>query len=249
MIAYHGTPLTPDRALIGALARRHAMVSFYRPDQIAVVAEVCQSFALDNGAFSAWKAGEPVTDWEPYRIWAAEWLKHPGCDWVVIPDVIDGDEAANDRLIDWWVATQGTANAVPVWHLHESLDRLEMLVATWPRVALGSSGGFAKIGTVDWWQRMGEAMGVACDAERRPRTKLHGLRMLNPTVLSHIPLASADSTMVARNIGLDSRWSGTFTPASKTVRAVVLADRIEHHATAARWSGVHGHQMNLELLG
>lgn len=250
MIAYHGTPLTPDRALIQALTKRHAMVSFWRPDQVATVAEVCQSFALDNGAFSAWKHGTPIRDWTPYAAWADEWLRHPGCDWVVIPDVIDGSEQDNDDLIAWW-RDRGMRDAwsVPVWHLHESIERLARLVAEWPRVALGSSGAYATVGTDEWWARMAEAMAVACDAERRPKTKLHGLRMLNPTVLSHLPLASADSTMVARNIGIDQRWRGTFTPASKGVRAAVLVDRIEHHAVAARWSGVFGHQMNFELLG
>jgi hypothetical protein len=32
--------------------RRHAFVSFERPEQVALAAEICQSFALDNGAFS-----------------------------------------------------------------------------------------------------------------------------------------------------------------------------------------------------
>lgn len=250
MIAYHGTPLTPDRALVRSLSQRHAMVSFYRPDQVALVAEVCQSFCLDNGAFSAWKSGAPVTDWKPYVEWAKEWLLHPGCDWAIIPDVIDGSESDNNDLIAWWVQ-QGVRMewSVPVWHLHESLDRLELLIRNWPRVALGSSGAFATVGNEEWWHRMGEAMKVACDDERRPRTKLHGLRMLSPTVLSHVPLASADSTMVARNIGIDQNWQGRFAPKSKGVRALVLADRIEHHAVASRWSGVYGHQMNMELLG
>ncbi len=57
MIHYHGIPVTPDTAAAQILARRHAMVSFAHPDQIELVADACQSFALDNGAFSAWRAG------------------------------------------------------------------------------------------------------------------------------------------------------------------------------------------------
>jgi len=31
-----------------------------------------------------------------------EWRRHPGFDWAIIPDVIDGDEAANDALVTAW---------------------------------------------------------------------------------------------------------------------------------------------------
>jgi hypothetical protein len=62
VIHYHGGPITPQTAAIALWTRRHAMVSFARPDQMALAAEVCQSFALDNGAFSLWRAGEGVVN-------------------------------------------------------------------------------------------------------------------------------------------------------------------------------------------
>ena len=102
MIHYHGGPVTPHEAARALWARRHAMVSFYHPDQIALAAEVCQSFVLDNGAFSAWKDGAQLADWSEYVAWVNHWGRHPGCDWAVIPDVIDGDEAANDDLLDFY---------------------------------------------------------------------------------------------------------------------------------------------------
>jgi hypothetical protein len=55
-------------------------------------------------------------------------------DWCVIPDVSDGDEAANDALLAEW-GLPGEIS-VPVYHLHESLERLARLVDTYPRVAL-----------------------------------------------------------------------------------------------------------------
>ncbi|HGF0958712.1 TPA: class I SAM-dependent methyltransferase [Yersinia enterocolitica] len=61
----------------------------------------------------------------------------------------------------------------------------------------------------------------------QPITKLHGLRMLNPTIFTRLPLASADSTNVARNIGIDSAWKGTYSPQSKETRASILVERIE----------------------
>jgi len=247
VIHYHGVPLSgPATNLAKILPRRHAMVSFAHPGPIQAVANVCQSFSLDNGAFSAWKSGHPIKDWGPFRDWLSMWTSHPGCDWFLIPDVIDGSEEDNDRLVDLW-----HGEGVPVWHLHESTERLDRLVSQWPRVALGSSGAYASIGTADWWGRMAEAMVVACDEQGRPRTKLHGLRMLDPTIFSHLPLASADSTNVARNMGLDSRWSrGPYAPVSTETRAAILMERIEVHASAEYWNRESaGVNQNWSLIG
>lgn len=208
-------------------------MSFANPEQLELAAEVCQSFCLDNGAFSLWRGGKsPI--WADYYAWVDEWLQHPGFDWAIIPDVIDGDEGANDALLAEWPF--GDAVGVPVWHLHESLERLASLSAKWPRVALGSSGQWANPGSDNWWQRMTRAMEMIC-VNNRPITKLHGLRMLNPEVFRHLPLSSADSTNVARNIGLDSRWRGTYAPANKAMRAAIIAQRIESHNSASEWIG------------
>lgn len=244
MIHYHGTPFSGDRMNILALKMRHAMISYAAPSALEVAAEVCQSFALDNGAFSAWTRGEPF-DVDGFMLWSEKWLKHPACDFALAPDVIDGGEAENDAMLD-----NCDDRYVPVWHLHESIDRLYRLASTWRRVALGSSGQFATIGTPAWWGRMTEAMDAITDDEGLPITKLHGLRMLDPVVFSHVPFASADSTNVARNIGLDNRWSGSYMPASKQTRALVLMERIEVHAAAHRWNReASGVKQNWELFG
>ncbi len=65
------------------------------------------------------------------------------------------------------------------------------------------------------------------DEYGQPITKLHGLRMLNQQIFTKLPLSSADSTNVARNIGLDSNWKGTYQPHSKETRTSVLVERIE----------------------
>lgn len=247
MICYHGCPISGTNLVAAkVLMRRDAMVSFYNRSQMDIAAEVCRSVVLDNGAFSAWRSGKPVRDWTPYLEWCSWWLRHPGVEWCIIPDDIEGDEAANDALIDWWQIWE--LPGVPVWHLHESLERLARLSQSFERVALGSSGEFAKPGSVKWWDRMAQAMRVACDENGRPRCKLHGLRMLDPTLLAHLPLHSADSTNVGRNIGLDVRWGGPYAPKSKEVRAAVIMDRIESHATAKRWIGTKGQELNYELL-
>lgn len=222
------------------------MVSYAANGCMDTVAEICQSFALDNGAFTSWKQGRPL-DVDGFMRWAEIWLKHPGADFALIPDVIDGDEAQNDAMLS--LATDKFQWS-PVWHLHESIDRLARLCNEWPRVSLGSSGEFAEIGTKRWWDRMCEALDEVTDDQGMPICKLHGLRMLDPGLFSYIPFASADSTNVARNIGIDIRWTGPYVPSTAYTRALVIMDRIESHACAARWhKGFCLKQANFDLLG
>lgn len=233
MIHYHGLPITPETAAARTVAAGHAFISFRHPGQLALAVSVCQSFAIDNGAFSAWRAGTPVQDWHPYYEWAARCQRIPCCDFAVIPDVIDGTEADNDALLNEWPLPRWFG--APVWHMHESLERLDRLVTDWPRVCLGSSGAFATIGTRQWWQRIGQAMRVICNDDGQPKAKLHGLRMLNPAIFSRLPLASADSTNIGRNIGIDSAWKGTYLPATKEARAEVMRGRIESMNAPPTW--------------
>jgi len=144
-----------------AIQAGHAFISFAHHDQLGVALEVSQSFALDNGAFSAWKQGNPVKDWSQFYEWALDLKKYPSCDFAVIPDVIDGTEADNDALLKdcplpLWFGS-------PVWHMHESLERLERLANTYVRVCIGSSGEYTNIGTTLWWSRIGSAMRILCD--------------------------------------------------------------------------------------
>lgn len=209
MIHYHGTPCGATREDVARfLNRRHAFISFMRPEDIGTAAEVCQSFALDNGAFTKWKEWAPITDWNPYYEFVDLWGRHPSADWAVIPDVIDGTEQDNDDLIaEWPFGPLG----VPVWHFHESLGRLGALAGAWPRVALGSSGKWPTPGTRGWWHRVAEAMAAICDDSGRPRCKLHGLRMLDPAIFHRLPLASADSTNAVRNSSNYNRF-GIYCP-------------------------------------
>jgi hypothetical protein len=232
VIHYHGGPFSKAELAECAWRRRHALVSFARPEQIRVAAEVSQSFALDNGAFSMWTRGARP-DWDKYYRWVDDWCRHPGCDFALIPDRVTGGEVANDELLKQWPLLP--ALGVPVWHLHESLKRLRRLSAEWNRVAIGSSGRYLYPGTDDWWKRMASVMATVCDDAGRPRVKLHGLRMLNPEVFMQLPLASADSTNVCRNIQLDTKWHGTYSPKSKRVRVYVLLDRIEAFNSAPCW--------------
>jgi hypothetical protein len=225
VIHYHGLPITPATACEVAIRAGHAFVSYAHPGQMGLAVAACQSFAIDNGAFSAWRAGTPVTDWTGYYEFAAAAKKQPACDFAVIPDVIDGGEADNDALLAEWPLPAWFG--APVWHLHESLGRLERLASEWPRVCLGSSGAFAQVGTSRWWRRMGQVMRVVCDDAGQPSCRLHGLRMLDPAIFSKFPLASADSTNIGRNIGIDQAWRGPYAPPTKESRTQLMRARVE----------------------
>jgi hypothetical protein len=148
VIHFHGTPIGGSRQDVARfLVGRHALVPFPRQDDIGAVSAFCQSFVFDNGAFSVWKRGE-VLDVEGYTRWTEAWHRHPGFEWALIPDTIEGGEADNDALLaDWPAHLQG----VPVWHMHESIGRLERLCKRFRTVALGSSGQWATPGTSGWW--------------------------------------------------------------------------------------------------
>lgn len=229
MIYYHGTPIGGKRDdAMRFLKNRDALVSFYRPDDIAIAAEVCRSFVIDNGAFSAWRTGSPVEDWDPYYRFVEQWSRNPRFEWALIPDVIDGSEEANDDLLAEWPFDKF---GVPVWHLHESLDRLERLIAIWPIVAFGSSGEWRTPGTEEWFERMGQAMEVACDENGHRRAAFHGLRMLDPDIFTQFPFTSADSTNVAVNGQRKAKQVGC----SIFLGQLILAERIESQQSATVW--------------
>lgn len=188
---YHGTPISP-RAVLHELAGRHFCVSFAKPQDVKICHDIGQSVMLDNGAFSLWRSGK-ATDWPGYYRWCERWLEH-WTTWAVIPDVIDGDAAANDALIAQW--PHGTRGA-PVWHMHEPVGRLCDLAARWPRVCIGSSAQYATVASFRWHDRMTVAMNALC-GDGPPPVWLHMLRGMAMS-LQHYPFASVDSTDIARN--------------------------------------------------
>lgn len=179
MIHYHGTPITPRLALT-TMTGRHFCVSHAAPNDLAWCIKHGASVMLDNGAFSVWTRGA-APDWPAFYVWAEAVLAHPH--WAVIPDVIDGDEAANDALLadcplprEW---------AAPVWHMHESLDRLARLSDGWPRVCIGSSGAYAQPGTQAWAGRIDAAWDMLARTCRRPM--IHMLRAMREASHGHWP--------------------------------------------------------------
>lgn len=191
MMHYHGTPISP-RATFQTLAGRNFCVSYAKPQDIKQAHQIAQSVMLDNGAFSVWQMGR-VMDWERWRAWAEPWLDTPTT-WCVLPDSIEGGERENDELLDRYADVR---RGVPVWHLHESLERLCALVERFGKVCFGSSGDYATVGSIAWRRRTGQAFDAIADVEGRVPWvhMLRGMSMCGDIY----PFASVDSTDVARN--------------------------------------------------
>jgi hypothetical protein len=245
MIHYHGTPITPVTALY-ELAGRHFCVSHAWPADVTRAHAIGQSVMLDNGAFSAWKSGKQ-TDWSAYYKWADPWLDYPTT-WAVIPDVIEDDETAQDDLIREWPHGQKGA---PVWHMHESLDRLANLTLDWPRVCIGSSAQYAVVLSDPWMARMDDAW--ECISNHHRRTPV--VHMLRGMQLSGMrwPFASVDSTDVARNHNRDQntprkmadRWDcvqcqASFTSQPKQFELVARQTVTPHDFPPSRNRGIAG---------
>lgn len=216
-IHYHGTPITPG-AVLTSLAGRNFCVSFAAPAQVARVHDIGQSVMLDSGAFSAWTRGHaPV--WDAYMDWCEKWLEYPTT-WAIIPDVIGGSEEDNDLLLATWFQRRLPRGA-PVWHMHESLDRLRRLAAGYERVCIGSSAEYRVVGSSAWHRRMEAAMNALCRSGSIP-VWLHMLRGMALSG-SHYPFASVDSTDIARNH--NKPWNV----------AARMADRWDAMQNPARW--------------
>jgi hypothetical protein len=243
MIHYHGADITPQEVGRAALKGKHVLFSFLSPRDIKHVTGLCQSYVFDCGAYNAFTSGKPITEWEPYYDWVDEWRHHPGFDWAVIPDVIDGDERANRRLLDEWCKRFDDVNrapwakaysmGVPVWHPHESMHYLRTLAANFRTVAIGGSRRFP-LGRKAWWHRIDEAFRTLSLEDGTMTCRVHGMRMLNPKYVSRLPMSSADSSSAARNGNNRAHGRGSFhAPTLTRVRQII--DRLEAYNSPARY--------------
>ena len=190
MIHYHGTPISPMKA-IQTMGGKHFCVSYARPDDLKRCLKIGQSLMLDNGAFSAKTRGLPF-DRDGFYAWVEPLLVHPH--WAVVPDVIDGSEDEQRQMVKSWPFRKEMG--IPVWHLGLSISYLIELCDAWGRVCFGSAGEFWQIGTTKWCHRMDEAFNALVNAYGRQIPWVHGMRMLGQSS-GPWPLASADSTNVA----------------------------------------------------
>jgi hypothetical protein len=197
MIKYHGTPLGGTKMdAIKFLKGRHALISFAAQLQTAEVLDCCESFCLDNGAFTVWKAGGGKIDVKEYLKWVNSIATHPSYDFSIIPDIIGGTEKENNDLLEQWECSY---DCIPVYHLGESIDRFFMLAGKYKKIALGSTDKWPKNGSREWWVYMDKLMGDITDSNGVVPVKLHGLRMLDIRIFQYLPLHSGDSTNAGVN--------------------------------------------------
>lgn len=153
--------------------------------------QIGQSVMWDNGAFSLHTKGK-VPDWSKFYDWVEPRLGQPH--WAVVPDVIDGEEEDNMRLVKEWPHRRDCAAVV--WHMGESIDHLLRL--TWDmgfgKVAFGSSGEYWQVGSESWERRCDEAFNALAR-----RGQIPWVHMMRGLALGgkRWPFASADSTNVA----------------------------------------------------
>jgi hypothetical protein len=161
---------------------------------------------VDNGAFSAHKAGvDTMTDegyLKGFAAWANNILDRCPQAIAVLPDVIGGTEADNAKLITETMTMIDPERAMPVWHMHESLDYLTYLCAGFGHVAFGSSGDYWQVGTPKWHARIAEAFAAIAKWETKSGDIRPRLHMMRAQSMAHLyDFDSSDSTNVAMNHG------------------------------------------------
>ena len=145
----HGTPITPKR-LLPQLKGGSFCVSYMNPEQLDECIDLVgkdQILILDNGAFTAWKQGLTLDDawWDGFYAWANAAMDRCPQAVAVIPDVIDGNEEENLKLIAKALRQDKLKypeRAMAIWHLNESLEQLEKLFKIFNFVGFGSCQEF-----------------------------------------------------------------------------------------------------------
>lgn len=211
MIKYHGTPITPKEVFLKSMKNKNVLIPFTEQRDLERAFKICDKILIDNGAYTIWRQ-QITIDWNEYYDWIDE--IYDNISYFFIPDVIDGTEEENDLLIANYLKRYiecDNKKGIPVWHIDESLHRLQMLIDTFDYIAIGSSGEFRKLGTEKWHKRMNDAMSIICDKNGIPKVKIHMLRCLDYKIFLHYPFYSGDSTNLAQNHSIYNTIQGNRT--------------------------------------
>jgi hypothetical protein len=213
-LTVYGLPLNPTSAL-EQLAGSSFCVSYgtrqklgrQLDDAIRLVGKD-QILLVDNGAFSAWKAGTDTMNDEAYlegfASWANDILARCPQAIAVLPDVIDGTMEQNAQLVCETMTMFDSDRTMPIWHMHEPISFLLHLCEGFSYVGIGSSGAYANPATPKWHARIQEAFAAIDKWEAESdgaflRPRIH---MMRAQAQAHLyPFDSSDSTNVAMNHG------------------------------------------------
>lgn len=237
MIKYHGTPVGGSKMdSLKFLNGRHALISFAHPNQGAEVLEFCESFCVDNGAFTIWKTTGGDINIPEYVNFVEMMGKHPAFDFAIIPDKIMGSEQQNDDMIKQWEDTGMTDiyHCTPVFHLGENPDRFLELASRYHKVCFGSTDAWARNGSKEWWKNMADFMDIVTDEDGVLPCKVHGLRMLDTKLFQYLPLHSGDSTNAGVN-GHKAMKKPPFPAVHRWQGNERIAQRIEAFQSAPVW--------------
>jgi hypothetical protein len=179
---------------------------------------------VDNGAFTHWKTGGSMTEEyiEGFETWAQDILDRCPQAIAVIPDVIGGNEEQNAELVR--TSLLPWDRAMPVWHMHESLEYLLWLCEAFDYVAFGSTVDAP--GSDKWHARIEEAFAAIDQWERESdgayiRPRIHMMRAQN---FAHLfDFDSADSTNLAVNHNRQIKKGETFTGFASRIDAKIQA--------------------------
>jgi len=207
----YGLPLNP-RHLLEELAGASFCISYATRDRLGsqlndAIRLVGEDGILlvDNGAFSMHKQGVSARDeayQDAYEAWAQDILDRCPQAIAVIPDVIGGTEAENYQLVTHTLLDYD--RAMPIWHMHESIDYLLHLCEGFGYIGIGSSGQYWQTGSPTWRARIIEMFAAidAWEAESEGayiRPRIHMMRAQSQAHLYDFD--SSDSTNVAVNHG------------------------------------------------
>lgn len=244
---YHGTPIGGKAADADAFCEgRCLLIPWKRPDDLERAMEFSRGFIADNSAYTFWRTGEEP-NWSDYPKWLKGFARHPRFHFAFIMDAIDGSEKDNDDLIKLWDKLAWHPihiKGVPVWHMHESIDRLIRLAKRWGDIAIGSSGQWPNPGVGSWWDRMDEAFDAITDEDGYPIAKVRGLRMLRRDIIERYPFASCDSTNAVQNGSREAQKNGV----DRLWGCQTIARRTEQVISPSIWNRKQRQQADLFTL-
>lgn len=254
--AFHGTPITPDALLKGLRKRTYCFcVSYWRPDQIALVAQIARRVMIDNGAFSIWmanrraaakalKAGlrppEPVVVDRIFRdgflAFVREWLPQcpPGSFFVPFDEIEAGSQVQNALLEEMPEGMRALAS--PVWHMNEPIDRAVGLAIVYGRLCVGSTDEFVTVGSRAWRGRMDDLFNrLKADFgdDLPPVHMLRGMQCQKDDF--DYPFVSVDSTDLGRNHNRLADALGDITDMTKQQLFQGRVDYWEQHNCPTAW--------------
>jgi hypothetical protein len=220
-ITVYGLPLNPMPAL-EQLRGASFCVSYATRDKLGAQLDQAirlvgedQILLIDNGAFSAHQQGVDTMNDEAYLDGFAEWANDilGRCPQAiaVIPDVIGGTEEQNSQIVCETMGMFPAERAMPIWHMHESLEYLTWLCDSFGYIGFGSSGEYWQIGTSKWKARIAEAFAAieAWEAAGEGSVIRPRIHMMRAQSQAHLfPFDSSDSTNVAVNHNRQLRKAG-----------------------------------------